>query len=70
MTPNPDYLNTSNNLMSLRRYQRAIKHHDKTGYMHDAEYLLIETFFAMTPDKRVQLAVGFPWLNMQHTTWI
>lgn len=70
MTPNPDYLNTSNNLLRLRRYQRAIKHHDKELYRENYEYLLIESFFAMPPLKRKQLATAFPWLNMQHTTWI
>jgi len=70
MTTNPDYLNTSNNLLRLRRYQRAIKHHDKELYRENHEYLLIETFFSMDSSRRHKLATAFPWLNMQYTTWI
>jgi len=64
------FLHSSRNHLRLRRYQRAIEQHDPAGYQNNAEYLLIETFFAMDRTRRDCLAQSFPWLNMYHTTFI
>lgn len=65
-----NFLHTSTNHLRLRRYQRAIEHHDPAGYQNNAEYLLIRTFFAMDRTRRTSLASGFPWLNMYNATFI
>lgn len=66
----PAFLHSSTNHLRLRRYQRAIKHHDPLGFHRWSEYLLIETFFAMDKPARSTLANAFTWLNMKHTTFI
>lgn len=66
----PAFLHTSTNHLRLRRYQRAIKHHDPDTFLGHDEYLLIEAFFIMTRANRERLASAFPWLNMEHTTFI
>ena len=66
----PAFLHTSTNHLRLRKYQRLIEHHNPNTYREHYEWVLIHAYFMMPRKKRERLALSFPWLNMEHTTFI